>query len=572
MRPFRTIDVVAVALLVGASLASAGEYDLKPPPPKPVPAVVTPKKAAPVTHRRPMHRVHHAKVTTLNAPASPAPVAAPETVSSAAAATAPSEPVASTVVAAPSEPAAPVAASAPSAPAGDAAPGAGTQVAAVTPPPSEARPAPANVVLDAAPPRTLPGGSAGAASLATAMAPIAWEGSMRFRYEARSILDYRMPGSYKRASSQKLLESGDQSLMRTRFGGGFKLGPGVKGYFGLQDARVMGATGSPGGTFANVDLYTAYADVDSIGRRPVALRIGRQVFQYGDGRVVAGSDWGNSGRAWDGARLRLTPKQWQLDGLFAWISEGRLTGSDRLFTGVDALWKPSKTIEAELYSFARSFGDSGVTSEAGRKGSLRDATSGLRLRLASGRLDVRGEGALQRGHRAGDDVDAWFGAVRVAMELPGGWKPRVQTEWIGASGDRDPVDGRSQRYDPVYWGGHGYLGTLDVVGCANVVDWNAVIGVQPRKSWGASAELHRFRLMQARDAWADDAGNTLRRSAAGTAGVDLGTELDLGFKWDPRPRLGLAGGWSHLWIGDFVDNTGGGEDLDWGYLQLVLSF
>jgi hypothetical protein len=158
------------------------------------------------------------------------------------------------------------------------------------------------------------------------------------------------------------------------------------------------------------------------------------------------------------------------------------------------------------------------------------------------------------------------------MDLPGGWKPRVQAEWIAASGDKNPTDGTSQRYDPVYWSGHGYLGTLDVVGFSNVVDWNGVIVVQPRKSWGMNAEVHRFRLMQARDAWADDGGTTLRRSTAGTAGVDIGTELDLGFKWDPRPRVGLTGGWSHLWIGEYVQNTGGGDDLDWGYLQLAFSF
>lgn len=436
-----------------------------------------------------------------------------------------------------------------------------------------ARPVEATVVLDAAPPRNTPGVSSGAPVIPTSPPPIAWEGNLRFRYEARSILDYRLPGSFKRSSSQRLLENGDQSIMRTRFGGGLKFAPGVKGYFSLQDARVMGAEGSPSGTLANVDLFLAYADIDSIGRRPFALRVGRQVFQYGDGRVVAGSDWGNAGRAWDGARLRFTPKNWQVDGLVSWISEGRLTGKDRLFTGGDVLWKPAGFVEAELYSFVRTFGDTGFTStETGRKGAIYDATSGMRLRLMRGRFDVRGEGAMQRGHRADDGVTAWFGAVRAAMELPGAWKPRVQAEWIGASGDKNPTDGISQRYDPGYWGGHGYLGTLDVVGCSNVTDWNGVIVVQPRKSWGMNAEVHRFRLMQATDAWADDAGNTLRRSTAGTAGLDVGTELDLGFKWDPRSRVGLSGGWSHLWIGEYVINTGGGEDLDWGYLQLAFQF
>jgi hypothetical protein len=572
----RTVDAVALALLVSVSMAMAGEYDLKVPAARPAPASVAPKKTTTTTPRRPVRHARHAPVARptaaiqMNAviPSAPAPAVAerPAVVAtSSATSTAPSAPVPVAPVPVAPVPVAPV----------TVAPVTAAPVTPATPTPAPAAkvdPAPALAVLDAAPPRGAPGLAPNTPAIPTAVPPIAWEGSLRFRYEARSILDYRLPGSFKRSSSQKLLESGDQSLMRTRFGGGLKLAPGVKGYFSIQDARIMGAEGSPSGTLANVDLFLAYADIDSIGRRPFALRVGRQVFQYGDGRVVSGSDWGNAGRAWDGARVRFTPKQWQVDGLVSWISEGRLTGGDRLFMGGDALWKPSKFAEAELYTFMRSFGDSGFTSETGSRGRLYDATSGLRLRLMRGRYDVKGEGAVQRGHRAGDGVNAWFGAVRAAMDLPGRWKPRVQAEWIAASGDKNPTDGSSQRYDPVYWSGHGYLGTLDVVGCSNVVDWNGVIFVQPGKTWGANAEVHRFRLMQARDAWADDAGTTLRRSTAGTAGLDIGTELDLGLKWDPRPRVGLSGGWSHLWIGDYVLNTGGGDDLDWGYLQLAFSF
>jgi carbonic anhydrase len=401
---------------------------------------------------------------------------------------------------------------------------------------------------------------------------ISWEGQLRYRYEARSVLDYRVPGQFKRSSSQSLGDNGDQSLMRTRVGASVKLAPGAKGYFVMQDARVMGSEGSPGGTLQNVDLFQAYVDLDSLGGRPLALRAGRQVFTYGDARVVSGADWGNAGRGWDGARVRWAPKGWQVDGLVSWINEGRVAGADRLFSGVDALWKPVKTFELEGYSFQRSFGDTGFVAEGGRKGGLYDATTGLRSRWARGRLELKGEGAVQRGHRAGDDVSAWFGAGRASMELPGAWKPRATVEHIVSSGDRDPSDGHIDRYDPVYWGGHGFQGVLDVVGCSNVRDWSGLLALSPRKTWGVNGEYHVFRLVQARDYWIDDAGTTLRRSNAGAAGTQLGSELDLSFRWEPRAKVNVTTGWSHFFAGDYVTRTGGGVDQDWGYLQMAVGF
>ncbi len=401
--------------------------------------------------------------------------------------------------------------------------------------------------------------------------PIAWEASMRFRYETRSMLDYRVPGTYKRAATQKLTESGDQSLMRTRIGAGLKLAPGVKGMIVLQDARVMGSEGSPGGMIDNVDLFQAYADIDSIGGRPLALRAGRQVFHYGDGRVLSASEWGNAGRAWDGARLRFAPARWQVDGFVSWVNEGRLAGVDRLLSGANAQWKPSKRIEVESYSVLRSFGDAGYTSEDSHTGRIHDATNGARVRVNHGRVEWKSEAAFQRGHRASDQVRSWFAVTRASMEMPGTWKPRVQAEWLAASGDRTPTDGKTQRYDPIYWGGHTYMGGLDVVGCSNMRDLSGAITVKPWSSGSATAELHRFHLMEAKDAWADDAGTLLRRSTDGSAGTDIGTELDLTWKWDARPRVGVSGGWSRFWRGDFVRKTGGGKDLGWTYLQLALS-
>ncbi|MFN8587207.1 MAG: alginate export family protein [Candidatus Eisenbacteria bacterium] len=411
-----------------------------------------------------------------------------------------------------------------------------------------------------------------AAPAAPAVQPIAWEGQLRYRYEARTLLDYRLPGTFGRAATQTLADRGDVSVMRTRVGATLKLGPLVRGYFVLQDARTMGAEGSPSGTLQNVDLYHAYVDLDSIGARPLALRVGRQTLAYGEGRVLAGADWGNAGRAYDAARARWTPGRAQVDGFVAWINEGRVNGQDRMLSGVDALLKTKRGHELEAYHFRRAFGDAGWTSESGRKGALMDATSGARARVLVSRFEVRGEGAVQRGQRASDAVKAWFMAGRVTADLKGAWKAKVFGEYVRATGDEDPTDGSFQRFDPVYWGGHNFQGALDVAAAANLRDQAAGLALTPRKGWTLQAEGHVFRLDQARDAWLDDAGTLLRRSSAGAAGNELGREVDVTLRWETRGKVTVFAGASRFFAGDFVRRTGGGSDLNWGFLQLAVGF
>ena len=414
-----------------------------------------------------------------------------------------------------------------------------------------------------------PGAPVGAVA---AVAPIAWEGQLRYRYESRVQLDYRLPGTFGRAATQSLADRGDVAIMRMRVGATLKVAPGVRGYFNLQDARTMGAEGSLSGTLANVDLYNAWLDLDSLGTNPLFLRVGRQVLTYGEGRVVSGADWGNAGRAYDGVRMRWAPGHAQVDGFVTWLNEGRITGQDRLLSGLDALWRGGNGLEAEAYQFRRDFGDAGWTSELGNKGGIHDATSGLRTRVPRGAFELRLEGAVQRGRRAGDPVRAWFGVGRLTADLKSAWKTRLYLEHGKSSGDANPTDGLFQRFDPVYWAGHSFQGTLDIVGESNVSDWCGGMTAQPVKGWTVQSEFNTFTLSQARDYWVDDASTTLRRSPAGTAGTSLGRELDATVRWDTRAKVSVLAGASRFWRGEYVRNTGGGGDVSWGFAQLNVTF
>ena len=491
-------------------------------------------------------------------------------------------PAAAAVVAAPVTPHAPdapasVTAAAPTpAPPPAPKPAAPELVAAVVappPPPAPAVAASQAPVVAATPTAALSipglGGKGGAAAGPPAMA---WTGSMRFRYEARSVLDYRVPGTLKRPSTQRLGEAGDVSLMRLRVGANVKFSPLVRGEFVVQDARVMGVEGSPSATVDNVDLYYALVDVDSLGGAPLSARIGRQILEYGDGFVISPSNWGNPGRAWDGARLRWAPKGWQVDAFTTWVMEGRVEGTDRLFSGADALWKGAKTLEVETYAFGRSYGDTSFTPEkGGAKRSLHDVTSGARARWRPGRAELRAEAAVQRGNRAGDAVRAGSWVARAAYEFPHPRKPKLAFEASWASGDADN-DGTAKRWDPLFWNSHFTQGSANIFGRMNSSCLSASGSLQAGKKLNVQLDAHHFRLANARDAWYDDSGTALRRDATGAAGRDVGVEADLTTKWDPRAGVGLQVGWSHFAPGSFVRRTGGSPALDWGWVQMTVTF
>ncbi|MBU0710733.1 alginate export family protein, partial [bacterium] len=86
--------------------------------------------------------------------------------------------------------------------------------------------------------------------------------------------------------------------------------------FSLQDVRVWGdesnisSTGVNGDP-ASIDLYEAWAEY----RIPAGfdLRIGRQVFNIDDQRLISQRNWNQNGLSYDALRLRYAPGDWQFD-------------------------------------------------------------------------------------------------------------------------------------------------------------------------------------------------------------------------------------------------------------------
>jgi hypothetical protein len=178
---------------------------------------------------------------------------------------------------------------------------------------------------------------------------------------------------------------------------------------------------------------------------------------------------------------------------------------------------------------------------------------------------------LQLGERGDQDILAG------ACVVGGGWHfaalPMNPTVWVYydyASGDRSHGAGDFNTFNQLFPFGHYYFGFLDLIGRQNIQDLNAHLYLYPAKWITFIAQVHHFRLDSASDALYNPAGVPLRIDPSGTSSRDVGNELDLRANFHVGPHADVLVGWSKLWAGDFIRNTGSGRDPELLYLMYNL--
>jgi hypothetical protein len=359
------------------------------------------------------------------------------------------------------------------------------------------------------------------------------------------------------------------------------LSAGVQG----QDARVEGRNGPVAGApFRDqFDLRLAHADVGSLERSRLAVRVGRQELAFGDQRLVGHVSWLNTARSFDAVRGVFRHKKLRIDGFAASVvnvqtGEFNSSGEGSYFYGADA---PLAILPLggilEPYQFVRSARNQ--RSDAGVAGTLLSSTTGVRI---AGKLtsltDYNVEAAIQRGSLAEDNISAWGGHWTVGHTLSAGRTTyRAFGEYNYASGDETPGDGRRGTFDQLYPTPHDKYGLADQVGWRNIHHLRTGLEFRPKPKLALTAGYHSFWLASARDALYNAAGAAIARlpaglsAVAGTAKADrhVGQELDLQATFTPSPHIQVHGGYSHLFTGAFLKAATPGESYSGPYIMVT---
>lgn len=339
--------------------------------------------------------------------------------------------------------------------------------------------------------------------------------------------------------------------------------PQVAGYwalpgFGIAVPGGIGASSSGGAVDALLGLHEGSLALQF--GTAVRAEIGRFEMNYGDGVVIGNLDWHPNGRAFDGARLHITPQpgSYWIDAFWTLVNEGHavsLTGAPPnpgfgqadqsfygLYAGLGPLLDAAPTTALDVYALGRQTNNRAALDAMGnpseREWSLR-ATIGARLRYRVDVVDFRVEGALQTGREGAlraagggvfgnaQTVLAGFGIGEIGLNLVEN-RLRLALEGNYGSGNASCTglgctDSINEGYDALFPTAHAFLGYTNVMGQrTNSASGAFHLSARPIDPLQITLDWHVF---------------VIPERAANVASNFAGQEGDINVIWSPWPGL-----------------------------------
>ncbi len=417
----------------------------------------------------------------------------------------------------------------------------------------------------------------------------------------------------------------DDNWLLNRFRLGVMLKPAawLKVYAQTQDSREYlsdrpdfpGQLGAEGDDA--FDLRQGYVEISQYDKCPWGLKIGRQVMEYGDGRLVGPSEWNNTGRSFDAAKLRYQQKDWWIEGFAATVAvitrgkynqsdflNGTETHREQVFSGLYFSTAALSVQTTDLYAF-HLHESTGPLYQPAAIGDTNFFTFGLRMKSKPGVFhqepfvcgkgatdgkstppapapaptnlgpDYTAELAFQTGEVRGLDLTSFAAHGSLGYTFDVLWTPRLGVEYNYASGDGNSADGDIGTFQNLFPSNHPRYGFMDLFSWQNMHNPAISLKAAPCKKVVVQADYHLFWLANNHDAWyRSNATSAVRplNALARNADTFAGSELDFTVTWKPLKQLAIQGGYSHFFAGNYLKDTGANDDADFGYVQATIEF
>lgn len=323
---------------------------------------------------------------------------------------------------------------------------------------------------------------------------------------------------------------------------------------------------------AFVDLKLALGEGNTLVLRP-----GRQALQFGKQRLVSPLPWANTLRRWDGISVLATLGGWNVHGFATQFAptqkyEFNDPDDDILFWGVYATAElpQCECISADLYYLGLE--RDGMIAFNGTVGDETRHTIGGRIfgGLGDSHFDYDLEAACQFGEVGSGDVSAYMLAAQLGYAPDMWYDPRFFAGVDYASGDNE-AGGDVETFNQLFPLGHAYHGYMDFIGRQNAIDLNAGVNFKPFDKTTMHLSGHYFLRADTSDALYNAGGSVVR--AGGLSDErEIGAEIDLTVKYSIDAHTTLEAGYGHFFAGDFINESGSDEDMDFVYTQFQYRF
>ena len=354
-------------------------------------------------------------------------------------------------------------------------------------------------------------------------------------------------------------------------------------FFGeMQDARVLFNQAIPN-TPSNQDtweLRQAYVQLGSSKDGWMDLRVGRQVLQFGNGRLIGPSDWTNTTRTFDAARLDIHHAGSEV-ALFASSVVVERDGvidhhneANNLYGAYGTLHRLLPRATVEPYVFWRlAHSGSGLTSFS-IPGAVNEVTAGARVvGTLPGSLDYEVEMNRQTGSIGTRSIGAWSGLWIFGKTFQSiATTPRIFIESNYASGNKNPAGNTWGTFDQLYPSAHDKLGFADQIGRRNIQQIRTGVEETLARKWRLSQHFESFWLATTHDALYANAGGVAIAADPAAPSRHVGDELDLIADYRFSKGLIFGIGYARIFAGSFLEHTSPGKDFSYPFFYLTYRF
>jgi Alginate export len=271
----------------------------------------------------------------------------------------------------------------------------------------------------------------------------------------------------------------------------FHLGQSARIFAELQSGLELGRNGGPSPSIDEdkLDLSQLFLELRPSTRQhrvPIAARIGRQDFNYGDGSLVSLRDL-NVRRPFDGIKLILQRQDWRID-LFAAkpivTSPGFFDDAPdhtQTFWGIWATGTKEQSFLRQLDFYYLGLDRKNAQFDQGTARERRN-TLGINTHETNREFSLLQEGDLQFGTFGAGRLLAWKLAQGVSYSLPRvRYHPVLELQGAISSGDKNPQNANLQTFDPLFPAGLYYGEMVFTSGSLNA-------NRGPSKPWYAPIE------------------------------------------------------------------------------------
>jgi hypothetical protein len=328
------------------------------------------------------------------------------------------------------------------------------------------------------------------------------------------------------------------------------------------------------------DIREAYARIGSDTEGFADLVVGRQMFSFGDERVIGPSDWINMGRTFDTVRFDLHPKNLNVS-IFAASVINAIDGhidhhieGNNLYGIYASFRKLVPRAVLEPYLLWRVAPGNIALPETADRGAMSEVTGGARLAGTLPRdFDYDIEMNKQTGSLGHYSIEAWAGHWNLGKTFVNTrGKPRPFVEYNYATGDRNPQGNTWSTHDQIYPSSHDKMDFADQFGWRNIKDLRVGVMQKLAKRWEFTEIVNNLWLATKNDAVYSASGAASVAANPSATSTHLGTELDLIATFKQNAHIAYGFGLGYLFTGAFLKESTPGKSFYYPFAYVTYVF